>query len=215
MATYREQMTVASVDKRYLHDHQARTTGPAGQSFSAAVYVWLAVGITCAWIGVPLRDGFYGTLLAGIVSAFVYWLYLQKVWLIGVMEDITGWDLPGNDDVPQTSTSESVRPVRVNIDQVDDQGILRGGIYAHFADENAMIALANAVIVRRLPFSYSALVEKYHVLTRKEFEVIRSEMLARKLVVERSEQFKKLGLQLTREGRGVLHDFVRTPPLPH
>ncbi len=214
MATYREQMTVAPLDKRYLHENQARTIGPAGQSFSAAVYVWLGVGITCAWIGVPLRDGFYGTLLAGIVSAFVYWLYLQKFWLIGVAEDFTGWDLPGNDNVPQTSTSESVRPVRVNIEQVDDQGILRGGIYARFADENAMIALANAVIARRIPFSYAALVEKHHVLTRKEFETIRSEMLARKLVIERSEKFRKLGMVLTREGRGVLHDFLRTP-LPH
>ena len=210
MRTYKQ-----DVPTHYLHTGAAGATLPLSQALITGILVGLTV--LASMIYYRVSDGPFFALIAGLVVATGTWLFSIRHWFnLTVLENYTGLDID-NDGVvgdPESSEPVAVRPVRVDIEERDHQGRHVGTTRATFPNEWRMIQLAEHIIINKGTFSEPALCGKGKILTPKEYQEIKTEMLARGMLVARNPREPKQGYEVTRAGLAVMRDMLDRPPSP-
>jgi hypothetical protein len=195
-----------TTERQYLHAHQARTTGPAGQILVTAMIVWALVGacaINWGWL-----DGWFITFVSGVLAAGAHWIYLQRIWLTKVMEVVTGRDFDGDGVIGPVEPVTVNRTLKVEIQHKTAGGNLTGADYLPDLDETVMVKIA-AALASGIAFSVNDMVEKNKIITRAEYDDIAPKLREAGLMEWKNAKFEKLGMRPTEEGNATFDALTR------
>jgi hypothetical protein len=148
-----------------------------------------------------LRSMFFWTMIVFLVVTLSMWLFLLYSWFVLSIERVTGRDINGDGVIGPTIGAEIIHPVRVDV--------TNGNVTSRASFENGrkLADVADAILAGA---SFSQR-ELSYILSRKEFETMRDEMLARDLLVMRSPENPQQGYVFTPEGMAMLTDIADRP----
>ena len=198
---------IAIAEQYYLHTTQSGAIVPLIQSVITGALITAPIVIIL--IKINAEDIFTWGLLVFFSVTAGMWIYSWMHWLGLTLEHLTGIDINGDGRIGD----EIVRPVRVDIEEMDDN--IHITTRARFPSERKLIAVADAIVNGGASFSVREIVEQRKLLSRSEFEEMREEMLARGMVTLKNPEYPKLGYDVTRAGRAVFRDILDRPPLPY
>lgn len=213
MNRYQQDVTmpvaVTTPDTSYLQSHTSRAFGPLMQSLITGVMVGTLVGVCCVYYQVA--DAWFPAVICGLVSSLLMWFYMLQVWsyLVMRMEQATGRDIDGDGQVGAEVTRRV--PVRVEVTEYDQHNNPLQTTVARFDDEMKLIAIADAVVNRGVPFSENALL-KAKVVTPAEFAAIRDEMILRHWLKYKDAEHPQQGYTITKSGAYALRDYAAASP---
>lgn len=192
--------------KPHLHTGEAAAGVPLMQAFITGMLVgstFLVIGLWRRW-----QDPYYLAMIAALLVMSCTWLYLLRIWkyLVTRFETLTGIDID-QDGTVGPKEEEKVRSVRIDLQEFQNRQPVRT-VRARFANESKMLALAEHLLRYHRPFSEPALCGRGKILQPSEYQEIKTEMLARGMLVARNPSEPRQGYEVTKAGQAVLRDLL-------
>ena len=208
MKTYSNDTTsVPALQREYLHRGETVKVQFL-QAMGTGIFFGIAtlvIGIWARW-----REPWMPALIIWILATGATWMILQRNWVrMSTMEMLTGLDLNRDGVVGEPVRPEPVRSIPFQMNRVTEKGhVVAGERFELPATEEQLVALADG-LNNGMGFTVREWCGAGRPFSVSEFSCLRSEMLKRGLLRQKSDKDPRAGgYELTDEGRALLEHVL-------